>query len=146
MVDDTNDNGVITDDHEDVVSDDQDDVVSDDTSVDDESSIERKFNFACDEGNLDVVKSMWEAGQIKLDNDRGYAFVLACEHGHNDVAQWIIATSLTTSDPITYGSAVDGYHRAKENNHFAICDWLGEHVKDEHRKTEPILSDAYYYY
>ncbi len=60
------------------------------------------FFFACQEGNLDVVKFLARNGVDKVLGKNGISpFHMACYRGHLDVVTWVLARNVIarSSDP-----------------------------------------------
>lgn len=110
---------------------------------------QKQFYCAFNEGNLTAAQELFaeHPGEIDLHWNKEYVFVLACEKGYLEFAQWLISQEPTHGAINIHARHSRAFQSACRNRHLSIARWLltlepTHGAIDIHMKKEEIFRAA----
>lgn len=103
------------------------------------------FETSCEFGRLDWAKYYYKRSKIDLNSRDDASFVLACENGHLDVAQWLYDLGLESNSKIDIHSRYErAFRDTCRNGHLDVAQWLYDlGFKDSNEKIDIHHCDDY---
>jgi len=93
------------------------------------------FIGACEHGNIWLAQYLYSE-RIDININLILAFRTACEHGHKELAEWIIQTADKSDNRIyIHGDGEHAFRMACENGHILIAKWLIELGEDSYGRV-----------